>query len=201
MDIIWHGKSCFTLKGKTATLVMNPDDSIKTPLKGDVVISSLGDDAKLAEVKDVRKTFTWPGEYEVSGVVIAALPAWTRSKSKEESGEKGEETLIFCIEIEGVSLCHLGGLGHKLTSEMVDEIGDVDVLFVSVGKESNLGDKAEEVVGQIDPRVVILMGDEHPEAYAKDLKAQLGEKLDKYTITSVGKLPQEKTEYYVLTKV
>jgi len=201
MDIIWHGNSCFTLKGKTGTVVINPDHSIKTPLKGDVVISSLGEEAKLAEVKDAKKIFTWPGEYEISGIVISSLPAWTRSRSKEESGEKGENTLIFSLEMDDVSVCHLGGLGHKLTTEMVEEIGDIDVLLVPVGKGSNLGDKAEEVLDQIDPRVIILMGDEHPENFAKDIKAQLGEKLEKYTVTSIGKLPQEKTEYYVLNKV
>jgi len=201
MDIIWHGNTCFTIKGKTATLVINPDESIKTSLRGEVVLSSL-EEEKLAEVKDAKKTLDWPGEYEISGVAISALSAWTRSRTKEdEGGEKGDKTLIFRIEMDGVGVCHLGGLGHKLTTEMVEEIGDVDVLMVPVGEKSNLTGKTEEVVEQIDPRVVILMGDENPENFAKELKAAFGEKQQKYTISSVAKLPEDKTDYIILEKV
>jgi L-ascorbate metabolism protein UlaG (beta-lactamase superfamily) len=200
MDITWHGNTCFTFKSKTATLVMNPDKSIKTPLKGDVILNSIGEDTPLAEVKDVKKVFDWPGEYEISEIPIFGLSAWTRSRSKEEKGEKGDKTIIFCFEMEKVKVCSLGGLGHKLTSEMIDEIGDVDVLLVPVGDASNLKDKAEEVVDQIDPRIVVLMGNSDPEKHAKEIGAQLGEKLEKLTITGSDKLPDAKREYVVLQK-
>ena len=40
MDIIWHGHSCFTLKGDSATVIVDPYDGLgpKLPaLKGDIV--------------------------------------------------------------------------------------------------------------------------------------------------------------------
>lgn len=201
MDITWHGNTCLTCKGKKATVVINPEKSIKSSLKGDVVLSSLGEGADLAEVKDVRKIFDWPGEYEVAEIPIVGLSAWTRSRSKEETGDKGDRTLIFCFEIDKVKICHLGGLGHKLTSEMVDEIGDVDVLFVPVGEDSNLGSKAEGVIEQIDPRMIVLVGNSDPKKYAKEINAQVIDTEDKLSIASTSALPEDKTQYVVLKKV
>jgi L-ascorbate metabolism protein UlaG (beta-lactamase superfamily) len=204
MDITWHGNTCFTLKGKTVTVVTNPDKSIKTALKGEIVLSSLGEDAELAEVKDSKKAFDWPGEYEVAEVPIIGLKAWTRSKSKEEEdGQKaGEGTIIFFFDLEGVKVCHLGGLGHKLTTEMIDEIGDIDVLLVPVGDDSNLKGKTEEIIGQIDPRMVVLMGNSNPGAHSKEAGAsKLEEETDKLTVSASGTPLEEKTLYYALKKV
>ena len=196
MDITWHGNSCLTLKGKTATVVTNPDKSIKSALKGQIVLSSLGEEAQLAEVKDVKKVFDWPGEYEIAEIPIIGLNAWTKSKSEE-----GEKTIIFCFEIDKVKVCHLGELGHKLTTEMTEEIGDVDVLFVPVGEESNLKGKAEEVIDQIDPRIVVLIGNSDPAKHAKEAGAQPAPAEDKLTITSTSGLPEDKRQYIVLKKV
>lgn len=197
MDITWYGNTCVTLKGKTASVVFDPEESIKAPLKGHIVLSSLPEDSKLAEVKDMVKTFNWPGEYEVAGVPIVGMNAWTRSRTKEEEGgEKGDRTIIFTMEVDGIKICHLGGLGHKLTAEMAEEIGDVDVLFVPVGDVGNLNGKAEEVIDQIDPRVVVLMG-----TSAKEVDAKLEEQVEKLTITSRSSLPEDKTLYYLLSKV
>jgi len=202
MDITWHGNTCVTFKGKNAAVVINPDKSIKSPLKGKVVLSSLGEGQELAEVKEASKIFDWPGEYEVAEIPIVGLTAWTRSRSKEEEGgEKGEKTIIFCFGVDKIKICHLGGLGHKLTSEMVDEIGDIDVLCVPIGDVSNLNGKAEEVIDQIDPRIVLLMGNGDPAANAKEIGAKLEESLDKLTIASTSALPEDKTLYYSLKKV
>lgn len=201
MDILWHGKTCFTIKGKTADVVINPDKSIKTPLKGNVVLSSIGDASTLAEVKGAKRIFDWPGEYEVCEISIIGSTAWTKSKSIEEKGEKGDRTIIFNFEIDKFKVCHLGGLGHKLTTEMVEEIGDIDILLVPVGEESNLGDKTEEVIGQIDPRIVIFMGSGDIKAFAKKIGAVNLEEQEKFTIASREALPEDKTAYVILKKV
>jgi len=202
MDITWHGNTCATFKGKTATVVLNPDKTIKSPLKGKVVLSSLGEGVELAEVKEMVRMFDWPGEYEVAGIPIVGLNAWTRSRSKEEEGsEKDGRTIIFSFEVDGIKICHLGGLGHKLTSEMVDDIGDVDVLCVPTGDMGNLTGKTEEVIDQIDPRVVLLMGTGDAVADAKAAGAKLEEPTDKITIASRSTLPEDKTLYYSLAKV
>lgn len=203
MDILWHGKTCFTIKGKTANIVINPDKSIKTPLKGDVVLSSIGPQEELAEVKDVKKVFDWAGEYEISEVPIVGLNAWTRSRgAEEEEGSKGDRTIIFGMEVDKFKIYHLGGLGHKLTTEMVEEIGDVDILMVPVGDESNLGgDKMEDVVEQIEPRMVVFMGSGDFQAAAKKLGAPAVEEQEKLTLNSRESLSNDKTVYTILKAV
>ena len=202
MDISWHGNTCLTFKGKSATVVTNPDKSIKSALKGKIVLSSLGEEAELAEVKDMEKTFNWPGEYEVAEIPIVGLSAWTRSRTQEEEkdGQKGDRTIIFMFEIDKVKVCHLGGLGHKLTAEMLDEIGNVDVLCVPVGEDSNMKGKTEGIIDQIDPRIIVLMGNSNPASYAKEANAKLEEETDKLTIGSVSSLPEDKTLFYALKK-
>jgi len=204
MDILWHGKTCFTIKGRTADIVINPDKSIKTPLKGDMVLSSIGGKENLAEVAGAKKIFDWAGEYEMSEIPIVAMNAWTRSRStEEEAGEKGERTIIFGMEVDKFKIYHLGGLGHKLTTEMAEEIGDVDVLMVPVGEESNLGgDKAEDVIDQLEPRMVVFMGSGDLQSVAKKLSgtAQVEEQ-EKLTLTSRESLPEDKTVYTILKAV
>jgi L-ascorbate metabolism protein UlaG (beta-lactamase superfamily) len=202
MDITWHGNTCLTFKGKSATVVTNPEKSIKSPLKGRVILSSLGEEADLAEVKDMEKTFNWPGEYEVAEIPIVGLSAWTRSRTQEEEKEdnEGGRTIVFMFEIDKVKVCHLGGLGHKLTSEMLDEIGDVDVLCVPVGEDSNMKGKTEQIIDQIDPRIIILMGNSNPASYAKEANAKLEEETDKLTIGSTASMPEDKTLFYALKK-
>ncbi|MBT3864830.1 hypothetical protein HOF67_02255 [Candidatus Peregrinibacteria bacterium] len=200
MDILWHGNSCFTCKGKNGSLVINPDKSIKANLKADAILSSIGDD--LAEVKDIKKTFDWPGEYEISGIPIAAISAWTRSRSKEEEeGQDGDRTTVFYFEIDNVKICHLGNIGHKLTTEMADEIGDVDVLLIPIGEDAALKGKTEDLFDQIDPRVVIPYGTKFTdEELKKALNAQFEPAEDKFTAATSSDLPDDKTRYVSLKK-
>ena len=204
MDILWHGKTCFTIKGKDAVIVINPDKSIKTPLKGDIVLSSIGGKEDLAEVQGAKKIFDWAGEYEISDIPIVGMNAWTRSRStEEEAGEKGDRTIIFGMGVDKFKIYHLGGLGHKLTTEMVEDIGDVDVLMVPVGYESNLGgDKMEDVIDQIEPRMVVFMGSGDRQAAAKKLSGTVPvEEQEKLTINSREALPDDKTIYTILKAV
>ena len=62
------------------------------------------------------------------------------------------------MEVDEVSVCHLGDLGHVLTAEQVEEIGNVDVLLLPVGGVSTINaSMAAEVVRQLEPKVVVPM--------------------------------------------
>jgi len=76
----------------------------------------------------------------------------------EEKGSKRGKNTIYLMEIDEVSVCHLGDLGHVLTAEQVEEIEDVDVLLLPVGGVSTIdAPMAAEVVRQLDPKVVVPM--------------------------------------------
>lgn len=200
MEITWHNNSCFTIKNKDTTFVINPDSKAGR-LKGDFVLSSLAPKEAMSVVEGSTRTFDWPGEYEIKDVPIVGFSAWTQSKSKEEEGHKGEKTIIFRFQVDGIKICHLGELGHTLTSDMLKEIGDVDVLMIRVGKNSNLeAKKASEIIEGIEPRIIIPMGDEDLEGALKGVWADKVETMDKFVIKSKAELPEDKTRCIVLNK-
>lgn len=188
MEITWHGNQCFKFKGKKASLIINPQPDA-TNSSADIVLNGPGG-------------IDWPGEYEIKEVAIAVFQAWTSGKSGEEKGEKGEETLIFYFKIDGIKFCHLGGLGHVLTSEMVNKIGDVDVLFIDAGTNSNLSaKKALEVIEAIEPKALIPMGEGSFSALLKELGAPDVATEQKITLKSAADLPIDKRSYFLLEKV
>lgn len=55
-------------------------------------------------------------------------------------------------------LCHLGDIGHLPSSDLIEEIGDIDILFIPVGGVSTLsGATAAEMVRRLTPKLVIPM--------------------------------------------
>jgi len=74
-----------------------------------------------------------------------------------EGRQKGKNT-VYVIELDELSICHLGDLGHVLTAPQVEEIGNVDVLLVPVGGVSTINaTTAAEVVRQLEPKIVVPM--------------------------------------------
>jgi len=76
----------------------------------------------------------------------------------EEGGKLRGGNTIFCFEVSGVGVCHLGDLGHRLSDKQVTEIGPVDVLLIPVGGYFTIDAKdATGVCNRLKPRVVIPM--------------------------------------------
>ena len=95
-----------------------------------------------------------PGSKSVSGIEFKGIDTFHDTSQGQERGK----STIFCFTIEGVSLCHLGDLGHPLSSKEIVEIGDVDVLMIPVGGFYTIDAKvATEVVNSLKPRLVIPM--------------------------------------------
>ena len=60
--------------------------------------------------------------------------------------------------MDGITLCHLGDLGHELSSEECQAIGKVEVLFVPVGGFFTIGPEvANQVCEKISPKISIPM--------------------------------------------
>jgi L-ascorbate metabolism protein UlaG (beta-lactamase superfamily) len=100
------------------------------------------------------KVIKGPGEYELKDVYITGIATWHDA----DKGQKLGRNTIYVLEIEGVTLCHLGDLGHQLSSELLEEVGDIDVLFLPVGGISTIGGAtAAEIVRRVTPKVAIPM--------------------------------------------
>jgi L-ascorbate metabolism protein UlaG (beta-lactamase superfamily) len=97
---------------------------------------------------------TGPGEYEIGGVLIIGIPTF---HDAERGSRRGKNT-VYLMEVDGISVCHLGDLGHVLTAGQIEEIGDVDVLLLPVGGVSTINASlAAEVIRQLGPKAVVPM--------------------------------------------
>lgn len=76
----------------------------------------------------------------------------------ETRGSQRGENTAFVFEMDGVTLCHLGDLGHTLSDKEVAEIGPVDVLLIPVGGVFTIdASHASRVVEQLRPKIVLPM--------------------------------------------
>jgi L-ascorbate metabolism protein UlaG (beta-lactamase superfamily) len=160
VDVTWFGHDCFRLRGKNAAVVTDPYPpalGLKLPrLEADLVTVS-HDHESHSHLRAVTRdpfVISGPGEYEVGGVSVLGLPAFHDS---QEGAEHGRNT-IFVINVDEVNICHLGDLGHPLNDEVLEDLGNIDVLLAPVGGGAALGGSAAAaVVRQVEPRFVIPM--------------------------------------------
>jgi L-ascorbate metabolism protein UlaG (beta-lactamase superfamily) len=160
MDITWLGHSCFRIKGRQATIVTDPypPDLGYTlgKLSADIVTISHRHPSHSYHqgIGGEPKLVAGPGEYEISGVLIIGMPTFHDAVG----GKRRGKNTVYLMEVDGVTICHLGDLGHILSVEQVEEIDDVDVLLLPVGGGSALGaSTAAEVIRQLEPKAVVPM--------------------------------------------
>lgn len=165
MIITYLGHSCFKLEGKEnqAVLITDPfnaDYGLKVPkMEADILtISHEHKDHSNAEAVKVTdgKPFTinMAGEYEIKGVLIYGIPSY----HDNEQGVKRGANIIYRIEMDNISIAHLGDLGHIPSNEIFEKLEGVDVLLIPVGGTYTIGAKeAANIISQIEPRIVVPM--------------------------------------------
>ncbi|MBM3167404.1 MAG: MBL fold metallo-hydrolase [Chloroflexi bacterium] len=160
MDINWLGHSCFRIKGKEAVLVTDPcHPSIGYALgklQADIVtVSHFHPGHSYTEaISNDFKVVNSPGEYELKGIFITGMTTFHDS----EKGCKLGKNTVYLIECDSMTLCHLGDLGHLPDSDLMEALGEIDVLFLPVGGVTTIGGAtAAEIVRGLSPKVVIPM--------------------------------------------
>jgi len=161
VEVLWHGHSCFELRGKNVTIVTDPFRIIGTPdpeASADIVLVSHGhrDHSNVRPVlgKDGKVVDCFVGSTEVKGVAIKGVESF----HDNSSGSKRGKNSLYGFSLDGVRFCHLGDLGHELSSSAVKELGTVDVLFVPVGGFFTIGpEAATKVCDELNPRITIPM--------------------------------------------
>ena len=202
MDVTWLGHSSFRIKGKYATLVTDPyapSTGLKFPkTECDIVTISHDhqDHNDISKITGAPKIVSGPGEYEIKEVSIFGISTFHDGSN---GGERGRNT-VYSMTMDGINLCHLGDLGHKLSQDILGQIGQVDILFVPTGGVYTIdSERAVEIVGAIEPKVVIPMHYKVPglsydlepvDAFIKEIGME-PVRTDKYSVTS-DKLPEER---------
>jgi len=162
MKVTWLGHSCFLLQGEEGiTILLDPffEDSVGYPLpklKADMVMISHDhtDHNNASAGGSNSQVIFGPGEYSRLGLEIRGI----RSFHDQKKGRLRGENTIFCFQLDGIRICHLGDLGHILSPSQISEIGPVDLLFLPVGGRYTIDSKgADEVMRQIHPALVVPM--------------------------------------------
>lgn len=207
MEISYLGHSSFKIKGKSAVLITDPFSSSMVGLKfpkveADIVTISHShqDHNFIAGVSGSPFVVNEPGEYEVKGMSVFGFSSFHDDKSGAERGRN----IIYVIDVDGIRICHLGDLGSVLNQRNLEELNGVDILMIPVGGTWTIGPKeASDVVGQIEPTVVLPMHFKVPQINEKNfgqlksleeflsyMGTGIVEKLDKLSLTK-DKLPAE----------
>jgi len=161
MKIKWLGHASFLITSDSGVKIVTdpykPDDRLRygeINESADIVTVSHdhSDHSHATAVKGNPKVLK--GNAEVRGIKLRGIAAFHDTGGGKDRGKN----TIFCFEVDGVKVCHLGDLGHGLTAEQVAAVGSVDVLLLPVGGFYTIDAAvASRVAEQLKPKVVIPM--------------------------------------------
>ena len=159
MEIIWLGHSCFRLRSQETVVITDPfPDSIGLAFENRPasVVTVSNNNVNHSHTEDVSgnpKLFSAPGEYEYSGVSVKGVMTPLADQTSRE-----ERNVAFTITLDGINICHLGRLATPLTTNIVDELGPIDVLLVPVGGHGLIElNGIQQIMQDFDPKIVIPM--------------------------------------------
>ncbi len=160
MEIVWLGHSCFRIRGKEATIVTDPFDKtlgypVKKPTASIVTVSHQHPQHSFVEgVAGSPRVVSRPGEYEIANVFINGIATFHDA----DRGEQRGKNTAYLMQIEDVSICHLGDLGHVPTAEQIEQMSDADILMIPVGGGATIdAAAAAETISLLQPKLVMPM--------------------------------------------
>lgn len=156
MKLTWLGHSCFLIEQDGYRIVLDPYRDV----------------AGHADVQtEAHEVLCSHGHYDHSAVSgVALLPEKAspfvirrvKTCHDEQGGALRGENTVHILEAGGVSVAHLGDLGHQLTREQLEEIGRVDGILVPVGGTYTVDAAgAKKVCEAVNPKWVIPMHYRH----------------------------------------
>jgi L-ascorbate metabolism protein UlaG (beta-lactamase superfamily) len=164
MMISYLGQSCFKLQDKLGpegvTLVTDPFNKelgLKVPnFEADIVTVSHQhpDHNNVEALRADPFVVDTAGEYDIKGVMIQGIDTFHDAKGGAERGKN----IVYRIGMDDLTIVHLGDLGHVFTDEQLEQLNGIDILMIPVGGNHTIDAKAAvEVIGQLEPRIVIPM--------------------------------------------
>jgi L-ascorbate metabolism protein UlaG (beta-lactamase superfamily) len=163
MKVKWLGHASFLITSEAGTKIITDPYNVGSGLSygeireaADIVTVSHehGDHNNVAAVKGSPQVVKGAGTKEAKGIKFKGVSTY---HDEAQGGQRGPNT-VFCFEVDGLKVCHLGDLGHALSDKDVAEVGKVDVLLVPVGGFFTIDAKvATAVSGKLAPKVIIPM--------------------------------------------
>jgi len=143
--INWYGGGCYKISASSADIVIDPSSSngISSRLKSDLVIktqSFLPLDIGAVGINEI----VMAGEYEIQGVKIRGAQITSTLPSNKEYMQT-----VYRIVVDDISFGVLGNISSELDEKTLDELGEIDILFVP---SNNIAGK---LIKSIDPHIAI----------------------------------------------
>ena len=163
MKIKWLGHSSFLITSDSGTKIIT-DPYVTGGALGygeieesaDIVIVSHDhfDHNNIAAVRGNPELVRGAVTTKIKGIEFKGIPSY----HDDAGGRQRGKNTIFCFEVDGIGVCHLGDLGHQLSAQQVADLGKVDILLIPVGGSVTIDAKvATEVCSKLAPRVIIPM--------------------------------------------
>lgn len=169
MKLRWLGHASFALETPALKIITDPfGESIPYPRineAADVVtvshehhdhnaVNVVQGDFKVLRGVDQRTKKAQRIEELIQGVRFRTVPSYHDDQQGKLRGENG----IFVMDIDGVTVAHLGDLGERLTPSQAEQMGRVNVLLVPVGGYYTIDARtAKETVELLKPDIVVPM--------------------------------------------
>ena len=162
MKIKWLGHASFVITASDGTRIITDPFGDYPGLKYSpinevadiVVISHTHGDHVGGKVSGNPKQVNKAGVQKVGNIAFKGIETYHDTSKGKQRGQN----IIFCFNVDGIMICHLGDLGHELSDSEIAEIGKVDVILVPVGGFFTIdADVAGKVCEQIKPKIMIPM--------------------------------------------
>lgn len=163
MIVKWLGHACFLITSKKGVRIITDPYGVGgginySPIReaADIVLVSHdhADHNNVSAVQGKPEIIKGSGAKTAKGTLFKGIATYHDASKGKVRGAN----IVFCFTVDDIKLCHLGDLGHMLSQSQIDEIGDVDVLFIPVGGSFTI-DAAEagRVCDQLNPKLIIPM--------------------------------------------
>lgn len=136
MNLKYIGHSCFLIKTSTGRrILLDPfDETIGyTPYKEPVDIITIShshfDHSCIKYYNKNTKIINTPSEYTSDYCKINGFLSY----HDKLMGLKRGQNIIYKLYVDGITICHLGDLGHILKKDLIQTLGKIDILIIPVG--------------------------------------------------------------------
>ena len=152
MKITWLGHACFLLESGGYRVILDP-------CKGVPGVKDTAGEANAVYCSHSHFDHYYTDEIRITeGSTSPFTVREIAGFHDDAQGAKRGANTIRALTAEGVTVVHLGDLGHALSAEQVAAIGKCDVLLIPVGGTYTLDiAQAKQVAQQIAPRVIVPM--------------------------------------------
>lgn len=169
MVITYHNDTCFRIASGKICVVLDPTTE---KFKADATIYTRSQISK--PIKKGEGSIYGGGEYEIGEVSVRGLEVYYDPKS-------GLADTIYSITLENITIFSLGSIAKAPPVELLERVGNVDILFIPAGKGYLDSKNTVKLVKQIDPSIIVA----YPPKQISEFLDEIGQKcetVDKLTL-------------------